>query len=215
MGSPGTEKGHYEDEGPQHEVAVPSFYMGRYPVTNEEYARFLEENPDVQEPGYWSDRSYNQARQPVVGVTWNEARRFAEWAGGRLPSEAEWEYAARAGTTEPYLEGGSEAKLDRVAWYSKNSDGRTHPVGEKGANAWGLHDVLGSVWEWVEDDWHNNYKGAPMDGSAWVDKRRGEGRAVRGGSFHGGARLLRAACRVNRPPDPRHHDVGFRCARGP
>jgi formylglycine-generating enzyme required for sulfatase activity len=117
----------------------------------------------------------------VVGVTWDQARRFAEWAGARLPSEAEWEYAARAGTSEPYLLGSSEADLDRVAWYSNNAGGRLHPVGEKAANGWGPHDALGNVWEWVEDDWHSSYEGARTDGSAWVETPRGDGRAVRGG----------------------------------
>jgi formylglycine-generating enzyme required for sulfatase activity len=156
MGSPDTEEGRFDDEGPQHEVAVPSFYMGRYPVTNEEYARFLEANPDVQEPEYWSDRSYNQGRQPVVGVKWDEARRFAKWAGARLPSEAEWEYAARAGTTEPYLEGADEADLDRVAWYSENSSDRTHPVGEKRANARGLLSTTSAASRWRSTPrcWH-------------------------------------------------------------
>ena len=215
MGSPETEKGRDKVEGPQHEVSVPSFYMGRYAVTNEEYGRFREANPKVWEPRFWSDRRYNQARQPVVGLSWKEARRFAEWAGGRLPSEAEWEYAARAGTTEPYLEGASEADLDRVAWYDKNSDDRLHSVGEKNANAWGLHDVLGNVWEWVEDDWHRDYRGSPTDGSAWVDKSRSDGRSVRGGSFRIDPRNLRAAYRGVSPPDDRYSDIGFRCAQDP
>ena len=98
MGSPASEAESDEDERPQHEVRVASFYMGKHPVTNAEYARFLEANPEAAEPAYWSDRRFNQGAQPVVGVSWEQAQRFAEWAGGRLPSEAEWEYAARAGT---------------------------------------------------------------------------------------------------------------------
>lgn len=213
MGSPSYEQGRWKDEGPQHQVTVRSFYIGRYPVTNTEYASFLEANPDVPEPEHWSDRRFNQARQPVVGVSWEEARRFAAWAGGRLPSEAEWEYAARAGTTAPYLEGGSNADLDRIAWYGSNSGGRTHSVGEKAANLWGLYDVLGNVWEWVEDDWHGDYDGAPADGSSWMKYPRGRSRCVRGGSFGFDRQDVRAACRFNGLAAGRSRIVGFRFAQ--
>ncbi len=154
MGSPDGEEGRYDSEGPQHSVTVPEFLIGRYPVTNEEYRRFLDAHPKAKEPEEWANRRFNQARQPVVGVSWDEARRFAEWAGCRLPSEAEWEYAARAGTEAPFLDGANEENLARHAWYDKNSDKQSHPVGEKAVNHWGLHDTLGNVWEWVEDDWH-------------------------------------------------------------
>ena len=89
MGSPKAESERSNDEGPLHEVQVPDFYLGRYPVTNEEYGRFLRENPEVKEPEYWADRRFNSLRQPVVGVSWEDAWRYAAWAGLRLPSEAE------------------------------------------------------------------------------------------------------------------------------
>jgi formylglycine-generating enzyme required for sulfatase activity len=214
MGSPKKEKGRYDDEGPQHEVRLESFWIGRFAVTNEEYSRFLEANPDVPPPEYWENRSYNQARQPVVGVSWDRASRFAQWAGGRLPSEAEWEYAARAGTSAPYLTGGKIADLDRAAWYKGDSEGRLHPVGEKAPNAWGLYDALGNVWECCEDDWHETYKGAPDDGSAWIDERRGQFRVMRGGSFISEPRSLRAAYRFYNLPELRYHTIGFRVVCG-
>ncbi len=172
MGSPESEARRYDDEGPVHEVQVPSFYLGRYPVTNEEYERFLTDNSDVQEPRYWADGRFNQHWQPVVGVSWEEAQRYAAWAGLRLPSEAEWEYACRAGTCTRYATGDTESDLSRAGWYHENSDGKLHPVGEKVPNAFGLYDMHGNVWEWVADDGHDNYKTAPNDGRAWIDDPR-------------------------------------------
>lgn len=213
MGSPNNEEGRWDDEGPQHSVTVGSFYVGRYPVTNEEYARFLEANPKAQKPSEWGNRTLNGARQPVVGVSWDEARQFAAWASCRLPSEAEWEYAARAGTTAPYLGGASQQDLARHAWYDENSKNQTHPVGEKAVNAFGLHDVLGNTREWVEDDWHANYEGAPTDGSAWVGKARAADRVLRGGSWLSSARICRVASRYWWPTGERIRGLGFRVAR--
>ena len=146
------------------------FYLGRAPVTNEEYARFLKANPGYGEPCYWADSRLNQARQPVVGVSWHDAVAYSRWAGLALPSEAQWEYACRAGTTTPYWSGTTEEDLARVAWYGGNSEGRLHGVGEKPANPWGLFDMHGNVWEWCADYWHDTYEGAPDEGSAWIDR---------------------------------------------
>ena len=195
MGLPEQETGRFDTEGHLHEVQVPDFYMGRYPVTNEEYARFLKANPTVTEPAYWADRKYNQPKQPVVGVSWEDARHYAAWAGLRLPGEAEWEYACRAGSKTRYYSGDKDEDLARVGWYTKNSGGQLHAVGEKEPNGFGLYDMHGNVWEWIEDDWHDNYKGAPNDGRAWVDKRRGSDRVVRGGGWYGGAQGCRSAAR--------------------
>ncbi|MGZ8246034.1 SUMF1/EgtB/PvdO family nonheme iron enzyme, partial [Methylomagnum sp.] len=148
MGSPPGQG--YDDERPQHEVEIRPFNLGRYPVTNEEYRRFLQANPGVKEPSYWADRRFNQDRQPVVGVDWVDARRFCEWAGGRLPTEAEWEYACRAGTVTEFHWGDDAESAGEYAWYSKNSGGATHPVGEMQPNPWQLHDITGNVWEWTE-----------------------------------------------------------------
>lgn len=209
MGSP-KGKG-YDHERPAHEVEIRPFYLGRYPVTNEEYARFLKANPDEQEPKYWADRRFNQARQPVVGVDWEQARRFAHWAGGRLATEAEWEYACRAGSASEYFWGDSDAEIGEYAWYSENSQDATHPVGEKRPNAFGLHDMAGNVWEWTQDRWHDNYDGAPVDGSAW-DSGAGR-RVIRGGSWSSGPDALRSAFRFGGNPDNRDGDLGFRLAQ--
>jgi formylglycine-generating enzyme required for sulfatase activity len=162
---------------------------------------------------------------PVEKVSWNDAENFIKKLNEiegtdkyRLPTEAEWENACRVGTTTDFFFGNDAGKLGQYAWYKDNSEERTHPVGQKKPNAWGLYDMHGNVWEWVEDDWHENYKGAPTDGSAWVDKggdarRVVRGRMVRGGSWFNLARLCRSAYRRSHGADDRFNLVGFRLAR--
>ena len=214
MGSPEQEAGRDDSEGPLHEVQVPDFYLGRYPVTNEEYARFLKDNPEIEEPKYWADRQFNQPRQPVFGVRWEDAKRYAAWAGLRLPGEAEWEYACRAGSKTRYYSGDKDEDLDRVGWYFGNSRGQLHTVGEKEPNIFGLYDMHGNVWEWVEDDWHDNYKGAPKDGRAWVDKQKVSARVLRGGGVDHDAQYCRSACRLDGTPGAHYRVVGFRLQTG-
>ncbi len=122
MGSDDAEVGRWKDEGPRHEVALRAFEMSVYPVTNAEYDRFLQAVPEATPPAYWNDERFNRDRQPVVGVTWEDARAYARWAGGRLPSEAEWEYACRAGSMEPRY-----GPLSDIAWWFRNSDLRFIP----------------------------------------------------------------------------------------
>ena len=217
MGSPASDDEGYEDERPAHDVRVPAFYLGRHPVTNEEYGRFLKANPEVEEPSFWGERQLNQARQPVVGVSWEDAQRFAEWAGGRLPSEAEWEYAARAGTTTRYWWGDEVGKDNaNCAGCGSQWDGKqTAPVGSFQPNGFGLHDMLGNVWEWVEDCWHESYKGAPANGSAWGKQQGGDcaRRVIRGGSRNSEPGDVRSAYRLRTTPGNRSNLVGFRLAQ--
>jgi formylglycine-generating enzyme required for sulfatase activity len=132
----------------------------------------------------------------------------------RLPSEAEWEYACRAGTTTRYSFGDSESNLGEYAWYDNNSGGKTHPVGEKKPNSWGLYDMHGNVWEWVQDTRHPNYNGAPIDGRAWGGGSGlgGVFRVNRGGSWRSIARRCRSANRSAGQSD-RLISIGFRLAR--
>jgi formylglycine-generating enzyme required for sulfatase activity len=212
MGSPAFEKARQADEGPQHLVRVPDFYMGRYPVTNEEYGRYLAENKGKAEPKVWRDRKYNQPRQPVVDVSWEDAKQYARWAGLQLPSEAQWEYACRVGSETRYYGGNTEADLCRVGWYKENSDHKPHPVGEKDPNDFGLYDMHGNVWEWSEDDWHSDFKGAPNDGSAWIDEPRSTFRVLRGGSWYHDAESCQTSIRGSHGPVLRFSYVGFRLA---
>jgi len=204
MGSPPEEEGRSVLEGPQHQVRMSPFWIGRYPVTNEEYGRFLKENPRARTPQYWGDRSFNQAKQPVVGVTWDDASAFAEWVGGRLPREAEWEYACRAKTLTPRY----AADLDAIAWYgSRNKSRGPRPVGQKKPNAWGLHDMLGNVWEWCGDG-RRRYAPGPL----LVDPQGPGGsiRVLRGGSWTSARNTVRAANREEHSVDYASGHVGFR-----
>jgi len=213
MGSPESEEGNYDNEWPLHRVNVPDFYMGRYPVTNEEYGLYLQENPDSREPEYWASRQFNQPRQPIVGVSLDDANKYAKWAGLRLPTEAEWEYACRANTQTIYYSGDEEEDLVRAGWYSVNSGGQLHPVGEKEPNSFGLYDMHGNVWEWVEDDWHSSYYDGPNDGSARIDSPRGFNGVIRGGSWYDDTHYCRSAVRDTHPPVRRYGVLGFRFSR--
>lgn len=209
MGSADTERGRYEDEGPLHLVRVPDFYMGKYPVTNEQYGIFLQKNPEVSEPQYWGNREYNKPNQPVVGVSWDDATKYAQWSDLQLPTEAVWEYACRAGSATAYCGGDTEKDLDRVGWYNGNSHDKLHSVGEKEPNQFGLYDMHGNVWEWVQD-WYdeNYYSKSPIDNPRGLN--RGSDRVIRGGSWYFTARYARAALRFGNTPDFSSYTVGLR-----
>ncbi|MBB4268004.1 formylglycine-generating enzyme family protein [Roseospira visakhapatnamensis] len=204
MGSPEDEPGRYDDEGPQHEVTLQQgFWLFDTPCTQALWQAVMGENPS----------KFKSPDRPVEKVSWNDAQTFLQRINDRipglgltLPSEARWEYACRAGAGPP-------PDLGAVAWYDRNSGRETHPVGQKQANAWGLHDMLGNVWEWCADPWHETYDGAPADGTSWQDAGAGAYRVVRGGSWDDGARDVRAACRYGYHPNDRYVSLGFRCSR--
>lgn len=134
-----------------------------------------------------------------------------------MPSEAEWEYACRAGTITRYSFGDDESKLGGYAWYDENADSTTHPVGIKNSNPWGLYDMHGNVLELCQDKWHDNYEGAPSDGSAWRDIRvhreSGSSHVMRGGSYNTQSKSCRSSSRGKVPPLGRSRNLGFRVVR--
>ncbi len=214
MGSANTESDSRPTEKPQHQVSLQSFAMGKYPVSFEEYDQFAEATRR-NKPG---DKGWGRGTRPVINVSWQDVNAYIAWlnkqTGGdyRLPSEAEWEYAARAGNPASWFWGNDKSKAGESAWFSENSNGQTQPVGQKKANDFNLHDMAGNVWEWVEDCWHEDYKKAPDDGSAWLEADGGKcnQRVLRGGSWGYSPDLLRSANRNGGNPDFRGDFIGFR-----
>jgi formylglycine-generating enzyme required for sulfatase activity len=210
MGSPDSEQGRDGNEGPQHEVIITKpFYIGLTEVTQAQYEAIMGANPS----------KFTGPTNPVDSVIWDEAtefcRKLSEKTGKtvRLPTEAEWEYACRAGSKTRFSFGDSDSVLGDYAWYGSNSGGKTQPVGQKKPNAWGLYDMHGNVWEWCAD-WFGSYS----SGSSTDPQGAGSGgrRVVRGGSWHGIATdSFRCAYRTDRAPSDRNVFYGFRCARTP
>jgi len=227
MGSPDNEAGRFENEGPQRQVRVKQFLMGRYAVTQAQYEGVMGTNPS----------RFKGNNRPVEQVSWDSAkefiRRLNEKTGKRyrLPMEAEWEYGARAGTTTPFSYGATITT--EVVNYDGNYPygnapqgeirGQTMDVNNLYPNPWGLYHIHGNVWEWVEDYWHDNYEGAPKDGSAWLtggdqlfrvlerltggDRRL---RVLRGGSWLNNAKNLRSAYRYRSSREFGDLSIGFR-----
>ena len=188
--------------------------MGRYPVTFEDHDRFVAAT-GVERP---DDEGWGRGRRPVINVSWEDARAYAAWLSAqtgkcyRLPSESEWEYAARAGAETAYS-WGDEIGVNRAngdGSGSKWSGRQTSPVGSFAPNGFGLYDIHGNVWEWVEDCWHNNYEDAPTDGSVWTSDGDSAWRVVRGGSWFNVPRYLRSAYRGWFTPSLRYSYSGFR-----
>ena len=209
----GADEEAFGSEKPVHRVTLSSFYLGKYPVTQSVWTEVMENNPS----------HFKGNQRPVETVSWEDAQKFIGKLNNmtgktyRLPSEAEWEYAARGGALlegEGYLYAGSD-KLKQVGWYDENSDGGIHEVGLKYPNELGLYDLSGNVWEWCQDQWHENYESAPDDGSAWEDRDAGPSRVIRGGSWINFSRFCRVASRHLYEPAYRSTYLGFRLALGP
>ncbi|MCY2991657.1 MAG: formylglycine-generating enzyme family protein [Planctomycetota bacterium] len=218
MGSPNSASANVaqDDEKPQHRVRITKpFYLGVYEVTQAEYQKVMGSNP--------SGFKTSNGSTPVEMVSWDDAVAFCQrlsetaeerTAGRRyrLLTEAEWEYACQAGSTTMFSFGNSADKLRNYAWYKANSDSKTHPVGQKKPNAWGLYDMHGNVLEWC-DDWKGGYaSGTVADPSGPVS---GVVRVNRGGAFGNSTMGSRSALRSSHPPESRLQHIGFRLALSP
>lgn len=211
MGSPDNEAARGNDEGPQRTVSINyALAVGKFEVTQGQWRAVMGNNPS-----YFKDCG---DQCPVESVSWNDAQEYIKRLNSksgqsyRLLTEAEWEYAARAGTSTHYHFGNDESGLANYAWYGEYSSGRTHPAGQKQANAWGLYDMHGNVWEWVQDCYANSYANAPTDGKAQTQSGC-DRRVRRGGSWNSGAHFLRSAFRDDYASDIRGVNIGFRIAR--
>ncbi len=228
MGSPEDELDHLDHESPVHWVEISGFQCLRTPVTRRLYKQVMGNDPG------WPGKSGDNL--PVNNVSWLEAVRFCNnWSGQqgltpcyqtegehvswdltkdgyRLLTEAEWEYACRAGSADRWCFGDEEAQLEAFAWYDKNSKNKPHPVGTKKPNAWGLYDMHGNVLEWCWD-WYGSYSSEYQQDP--LGPLKGGARVLRGGAFGGSPRGLRSARRGWVGPEVRDGGIGFRCARGP
>ncbi|MBI3408505.1 MAG: formylglycine-generating enzyme family protein [Planctomycetes bacterium] len=211
----GSNKDGRENERPAHKVTFAgTFSMAKYEVTQELYFVVMGANPS----------KWKGPRNSVEMIDWDDAANFCRNVTDelrklnligvddvvRLPTEAEWEYACRAGSTTAYSFGDDVADLGKHAWYKPNSPGNDPPVGKKLPNAWGLYDMHGYVWEWCADCYHDDYKDAPTDGSAWF-KPETKTRVIRGGSFADPAEQVRSAFRRDVEPTTKSDTIGFRC----
>jgi formylglycine-generating enzyme required for sulfatase activity len=206
MGSPPSEEGYVDNEGPQHRVTISNpFYMGKYEVTQGQWKTVMGDNPS-----FFKDCGDNCS---VEQVSWEHAQDFCHRLSNRtgrevrLPTEAEWEYACRAGTTTAYSFGSDKGMLRAYAWFDDNSSNHTHAVGQKQSNAWGLYDMHGNVWEWCSD-WHGPYSSSSQRDPAGVSS--GFGRVLRGGSWVNYPCACRSAHRYGDIPDGRDFINGLR-----
>lgn len=224
MGSPDSEKGHNEDESPRHAVIISrGFWMGKYEVTQAQWGVIMGKNPALlkaKKPLVWRIGMNNVPHitakdLPVEKVSWNEVQKFICKLNSitgqtfRLPTEAEWEYACRAGSKTAYYFGNNRKELSRYAWYNGNTSAETHPVGWKKPNGWGLYDMEGNVWEWCQD-WYdeNYYQYSPATDPAGPSS--GHARVFRGGSWFSSEDRCRSAFRYGYDPRLRYANLGFR-----
>ena len=212
MGSP--PGGGFDNERPAHLVTISrGFWLYEHPVTNEQYGRYMRSRVGMNEPTYWADDRFNSCNQPVVGVSWDDANAYAWWAGVRLPTEAEWEYAARGQDGMAYPWGNNLPDARRAVFGGRHG---AHTIGGRpgGASWCGVHDMAGNVWEWCSDWFNNRYpRGQLIDCRDPTGPESGDERVVRGGAWCNGPLYLRSAGRYSYATPARYDFVGFRLVR--
>lgn len=197
-------------EKPVHKVKIKNFfYMSKYMVTQKQWKKVMKNNPSL----------FKSEDRPVETVSWNDVQEFIDKLNlmeltdeYRLPSEAEWEYACKAGTQTRYSFGDDKSKINEYAWYNENSGYETHPVGQKKPNLWGLYDMHGLVCELVQDKWHDNFDEAPLDGSTW-ETGSSSYRVARGSFFQWDAESCRSSNRFDFKPYHDSNYLGFRLVK--
>jgi formylglycine-generating enzyme required for sulfatase activity len=202
------------DESPVHTVTLTSaFYLGRYEVTQAQWVARMGSNPSNFQGASAQVPADQVPNRPVERVSWNAIQGYLSATGFRLPTEAEWEYACRAGTQTPFYNGSSDdGTVGTLAWFSPNSSSQPRPVGGKLANAFGFHDMLGNAWEWVSDGYGDYTPEAQTDPMGPVSATY---RVIRGGSFYYGTNGVRSSNRDANPPEIADASIGFRVARTP
>ena len=224
--NPNHDKDAQEDESPVHEVELGSYRIAQNPVTVGDYRRFVEdrgyEKEDCwtaggfqhhQRPKNWKEQ-LKYPNRPVTGVSWYEAAAFAAWADVRLPTEAEWEHAARGPEGRRYPWGNETPDASRANYVGQIGNATQVGVYPRGATPEGVLDMAGNVWEWCADVGHDDYEGAPSDGSAWTSGGDEDPRVLRGGSYDNIGRHFRSSSRYRDGPVSRHNSVGFRISAG-
>jgi len=203
-------------EGPIRPVNIPAFLMGKFAVTQKQW-RIVAGDFDWSETVLPPEPSFFKGNQhPVERITWYEAVEFCNrltlkfGRTFRLPTEAEWEYACRAGSTNSFFFDETKEAIGDYAWYNENSGHHTHPVGQKLPNPWGLYDIVGNAWEWCQDRWHRTYDGAPNDNSPWLEDSVNEGRLLRGASWNAFPGACRSTPRNRMLPSYRAFYYGLR-----
>jgi len=202
----------FKDETPRHTVYLDAFYIDKYEVTNALYKKFMDATGH-EAPYFWNSSNYNDPNQPVVCVTWEDAKAYAEWAGKRLPTEAEWEKAARGGLVGKKYPWGDNITHDDANYFGTGGkDGWecTAPVGSFAPNGYGLYDMAGNVWEWCAD-WYDSGYYAKSPGENPTGPSSGVYRVLRGGPWYLNASYLRVALRYNLDPTATYDNLGFRC----